>query len=110
MLKSLTAGVIGAAAVAAAVSLAPSASASTFTVCPSGNAGVVGGHTSCAFAENVQRVFWASGSDQFVAYSPVTGERYVMSCAGLYTAWFDTGAVRTTTHCYGGTNAEVVVW
>ena len=45
MRKQLIAGALGAAAVAAAVSLAPSASASVFTVCPSGNAGVVGGHT-----------------------------------------------------------------
>ena len=79
-------------------------------MCPSGNAGVVGGHTSCAFAENVQRVFWGSGANRFVAYSPVTGERYVMTCAGLYTAYFNSGAVRTTTHCYGGSNAEVVIW
>ena len=31
-----------------------------FDVCPSGNAGVVGGHTSCAFADNVQRAGMAS--------------------------------------------------
>jgi hypothetical protein len=108
--RKLIAGALGAAAVAATVALAPSASASVFTMCPSGNAGVVGGHTSCAFAENVQRVFWGSGANRFVAYSPVTGERYVMTCAGLYTAYFNSGAVRTTTHCYGGSNAEVVIW
>lgn len=110
MRKQLIAGALGAAAVAAAVSLAPSASASVFDVCPSGNAGVVGGHTSCDFAENVQRVFWASGANQFVAYSPITGERYDISCAGLYTAYFNNGQVMTATHCYGGDNAEVVVW
>ena len=37
--RKLIAGALGAAAVAATVALAPSASASVFTMCPSGNAG-----------------------------------------------------------------------
>ena len=46
-------------------------------------------HTSCAFADNVRRAFYASGrSTEVVAYSPVTGERYIMDC---YAA---TGALR----------------
>jgi hypothetical protein len=108
--KTALVGGIAAAAIAATVGVAAPANASVFTMCPSGHAGVVGGRTSCAFAENVARVFWASGSTEFVAYSPVTGERYDISCAGLYTAYFASGQVLTSTHCYGGDSAEVVVW
>ena len=82
-----------------------------FTMCQSGNQGVVGENTTCAFAENVQRAFYASGmANQFSAYSPATGERYDMNCAGLYSAHFTSGQVLTSTHCYAGDNAEVVIW
>jgi hypothetical protein len=50
-------------------------------------------------------------SDEFVAYSPVTGERYDMVCQlWNYTAYLNNGQTIDTTHCYGGTNAEVVIW
>jgi len=45
-----------------------------------------------------------------VAYSPVTGERYEMSCEAGYPAHFSNGAVVNSTRCFGGDNAEVVIW
>jgi hypothetical protein len=93
---------------------APAESASqTFVICGDGREGVVGGHTSCLFAENVRRAFFAAddGSD-IVAYSPVTGERYEMACTAGYRARFSDGSHRVATRCVGGDNdsAEVVVW
>ncbi|UMB68803.1 hypothetical protein [Mycobacterium paraterrae] len=46
----------------------------------------------------------------FVAYSPVTGERYEMDCEGGFSARFSNGALVNSTRCYAGDNAEVVVW
>jgi hypothetical protein len=109
VLTKLVAGALGAAAVSAAVVLAPTASADVFDVCPSGRSGVVGNHTSCAFADVVAGGFWRHGYN-FSAFSPATGQWYGVNCYGNYTAYFVNGAVRTTTHCYAGTNAEVVVW
>lgn len=75
------------------------AKADVFDVCPSGHEGVVGGHTSCPFAYNVGRAFDACGMcSNFVAFSPVTGERYEIVCAGLYPAHFTNGQVLTATH------------
>jgi hypothetical protein len=104
--------VVGAlAAVGLGTTLAPLAKADVFEMCPDGHEGVVGGHTSCEFAENVRLAFFASGeSHHFIAYSPVTGERYEMDCEGMYPAYFPDGAVVTSTRCYAGENAEVVVW
>jgi hypothetical protein len=82
-----------------------------FTMCPDGHEGVVGGHTSCAFAANVRQIFYASGmSNNFTAYSPVTGDGYEMTCVGRYRAYFNDGSTLISTRCYGGDNAEVVVW
>jgi hypothetical protein len=93
------------------VALAPAAHADVFDMCPDGREGVIGGHTTCAFADNVQGAFYASGmSHDFIAYSPVTGERYEMSCEGMYSAHFDDGQVVKSTRCYAGDNAEVVIW
>jgi hypothetical protein len=93
------------------VALAPAAHADVFDICPGGREGVVGGHTTCAFANNVQSAFYASGmSHDFLASSPVTGERYEMSCEGMYPAHFRTGEVVESTLCYAGDNAEVVIW
>ncbi|UQX09648.1 hypothetical protein [Candidatus Mycobacterium methanotrophicum] len=89
------------------------ASLQKFVMCGDGREGVVGGHTSCLFAENVRRAFYAAddGAD-IVAYSPVTGERYEMSCTAGYRAHFDDGSQRIATRCVGGDNdsAEVVIW
>lgn len=102
---------VAVAATVMSLPFAPSARADVFDMCPDGHEGVVGGHTSCAFAENVRRAFYASGmSNEFIAYSPVTGERYEMVCEGEYPAYFNNGEVLTSTRCYGGENAEVVIW
>lgn len=91
----------------------PPASGNTdiFNICPDGHEGVVGGHTSCAFAANVRQIFYASGmSNNFTAFSPVTGDGYEMTCVGRYTAYFNDGSMKVSTRCYGGDNAEVVIW
>jgi len=89
----------------------PSGGAGVFTICPDGHEGVVGGHTSCAFAENVRRIFYATGmADSFTAFSPVTGEAYAMTCVGRYPAYFTDGSTKISTRCDGGDNAEVVIW
>ncbi|MDI3312958.1 MAG: hypothetical protein QJR12_01335 [Mycobacterium sp.] len=91
--------------------LAPPAKADVFVPCPDGLEGVVGGHTTCEFAENVRAAFFACGGcHHFPAYSPVTGELYEMDCEGLYRAYMADGEVLTSTHCYAGENAEVVIW
>lgn len=89
----------------------PGRGTNVFTICPDGHEGVVGGHTTCAFAENVRRTFYNSGmSNTFTAYSPVTGDAYEMTCAGRYPAYFTDGTTTISTRCYGGDNAEVVIW
>ena len=88
-----------------------SSGADVFTICPDGHEGVIGGHTTCAFAKNVRRTFYATGmSDNFTAFSPVTGDAYEMTCVGRYPAYFDDGSMMISTRCYGGDNAEVVIW
>jgi hypothetical protein len=82
-----------------------------FTTCPDGHEGVVGGRTTCAFAANVRQIFYATGmSNNFTAFSPVTGEGYEMTCIGRYPAYFSDGSTKVSTRCYGGDNAEVVIW
>jgi hypothetical protein len=82
-----------------------------FTICPDGHEGVVGGHTTCAFAANVRHLFYATGmSNNFTAYSPVTGDGYEMTCVGRYPAYFSDGSTKTSTRCFGGDNAQVVIW
>ncbi|AAS05070.1 hypothetical protein PICSAR240_03901 [Mycobacterium avium subsp. paratuberculosis] len=94
-----------------APALPPPGGTTVFSICPDGHEGVVGGHTSCAFAENVRRTFYASGmADTFTAFSPVTGDAYEMTCAGRYPAYFEDGSTKVSTRCYGGNNAEVVIW
>lgn len=100
--------------VAAAPAPAPAqGSSQTFVICGDGREGVVGGHTSCLFAENVRRAFYAAddGTD-IIAFSPVTGERYEMACSAGYRARFVDGSQRIATRCVGGDNdsAEVVIW
>jgi hypothetical protein len=95
------------------VEVAPASSQTTFVICDDGREGVVGGHTTCLFAENVRRAFYASNDgSEVVAYSPVTGERYEMVCSGGFRANFTDGSHRIATRCIGGDNdsAEVVIW
>ena len=111
MKKILAAAGIGAALIAGPLLDISPAHADVFTMCPSGQDGVVGGHTTCAFADNVALAFYASGmSHNFPAYSPSTGERYEMDCDGIYPAYFGDGVVLKSTRCYGGDGAEVVIW
>lgn len=98
-------------AVKPAPALPPPGGTDVFTICPDGHEGVVGGHTTCAFAENVRRAFYNSGmANTFTAYSPITGDAYEMTCAGRYPAYFTDGSTTISTRCYGGDNAEVVIW
>jgi hypothetical protein len=112
----LVTGALGAAAVGVAVAAAVGfgagpAHADAFDMCPDGHEGVVGGHTTCAFAENVRQVFYAQGlPSEFVAFSPVTGYRYDMDCGGIIPAHFVDGQTLRAIRCYGGENAEVVIW
>lgn len=97
----------------APVEVPPASGQSTFVICDDGREGVVGGHTTCLFAENVRRAFYSSSDNSdVVAFSPVTGERYEMVCSGGYRANFSDGSHRIATRCVGGDNesAEVVVW
>ncbi|ODR07300.1 hypothetical protein BHQ21_09610 [Mycobacterium sherrisii] len=89
----------------------PDTGRDVFTICPDGNEGVVGGRTTCAFAANVRRTFYATGmSNNFTAFSPVTGVGYEMTCVGRYPAYFSDGSTKISTRCYGGDNAQVVIW
>lgn len=89
----------------------PARGTDVFTICPDGHEGVVGGHTSCEFASSVRQSFYASGMSSTVfAYSPVTGDGYEMTCVGRYPAYFSDGSTKISTRCYGGENAEVVIW
>jgi hypothetical protein len=55
-----------------------------------------GPHTSCPFAENVEKAYLNSGNATVSAVSPATGQTYVMQCTG--------GSPYV---CMGGTNALV---
>ncbi|GJO33251.1 hypothetical protein NJB1507_44810 [Mycobacterium marinum] len=89
----------------------PNGRTDIFTVCPDGHEGVVGGHTTCAFAQNVRSIFYATGmANTFTAFSPVTGKAYKMNCVGRYPAYFTDGSMMISTRCYGANNAEVVIW
>lgn len=96
-------------AAAAALSLAPAAHADVFSLCPDGHEGVVGSHTSCAFAQNVRNGYFRFGN-HFNAFSPATGDWYQVDCGGVIPAVFTDGAVVNAVNCYASTNAEVVVW
>jgi len=117
MLRALRAtGALGAAAVGAAVAAAVGVStapahADVFDMCPDGHEGVVGDHTTCVFAENVRAQFYATGeSRQFMAYSPATGTSYPMDCGAITPVHFIGGAMVDGIRCYGGEDAEVVIW
>jgi hypothetical protein len=50
----------------APVEVPPASGQSTFVICEDGREGVVGGHTTCLFAENVRRAFFASSDGSSV--------------------------------------------
>ncbi|BBY62186.1 hypothetical protein [Mycolicibacterium helvum] len=72
------------------------------TQCTSGVA-VGSSETSCAFAANVNNAYWSQpnhgGSVRVWAFSPVTGQAYLMTCSGQ----------RVVT-CSGGNNAVVYLY
>lgn len=109
-------GALALATTALGLTTPPQAHAEVFVVCSfamggDGAEGVVGGHTSCPFAANVRQIVYSTGGQMnFPAYSPVTGQRYEMSCMPGYPASFNDGAVRTVIKCWGGDDAEVVLW
>ncbi|MGV0848583.1 hypothetical protein [Mycolicibacterium phlei] len=62
-----------------------SAPLENFKVCPSGLSGVASDDTSCAFADNVRVAWYSSPGSAVMAYSPVTGQMYLMHCAPAIT-------------------------
>lgn len=76
------------------------------------HAGVATTVTSCPFANNVARAFFAQGPGDVIAYSPVTGSAYDMWCTTGWTItvntwpWNSSSAAR----CVGGDDAVVWVW
>ena len=110
MKKLIAAAGISAALTTATLAVAPTASAGdAFLMCPSGMSGIATMVTSCPFADNVSRAFFRSPNN-VVAYSPVTGQFYAMACAPGYVASFVGGYSRVVAKCFGGNDAEVVVW
>lgn len=75
-------------AIAAALLSSAPASADPFTLCPSGISGVTTADTSCAFADNVSRAWYSQPGMAVLAYSPVTGQLYTMTCVSTYTDWW----------------------
>lgn len=109
--RTLTAAAAGIVTVAAtALAVAPIAHADgVFDICPSGHTGVMSGTpTSCPFADNVHDAWNSQQSNPVNAYSPVTGQYYTMTCV-------PGEATVSRIHvegwiCYGGNNAQVVLW
>jgi hypothetical protein len=93
-----------------ALLLAPTAHADYFDMCPDGHEGVVGGHTSCSFAQNVRSGYFLWGL-HFNALSPAMGTWYVVDCdPTIRPAIFTGGASVNSVRCYAGDGAEVVIW
>lgn len=87
------------------------AHADIFNVCGSGRDGViVGTPTSCPFADNVRIAWITQPGNPVIAYSPVTNAYYSMTCFNSLATPFIDGITRNAVHCFGGNNAEVVVW
>jgi hypothetical protein len=83
-----------------------------FEMCPSGMDGVVTGTpTSCAFADNVRRSYFAGGGAMVAAYSPITGLGYVMDCGhSNFIARLSNGETHPGVLCTGCNDAAVVIW
>ena len=96
--------IAGSAAFAALTFASPAPAHADTVMCPSGAVAVVGGQTSCAFAENVGIAYRATGpeSNRVVSVqvpSPATGQWYNMTCVSVHPAY-----------CTGGNDAEVAVY
>lgn len=110
--RALTAAVPPAFVIGAVV-VAPHATADfVFDMCPSGMDGVVSGTpTSCAFADNVRRSYFGGGGPIVGAYSPITGQGYVMDCGHTnFIAHLSNGETHPGVLCTGGNDAAVVIW
>ncbi|OBH51298.1 hypothetical protein [Mycobacterium sp. E2479] len=109
--RTITAGLFAGITVLGFAAPPAPAHADNFVMCPGGHSGVVGDRTSCAFADAVAHAFYACGMcRQFDAYSPETGTVYPMVCGQMRPADFPDGEVLKSVNCYGGDQAEVVVW
>lgn len=60
---------------------APSGPLENFKLCPSGLSGAASADTSCAFADNVRAAWYSTPGSTVMAYSPVTQQSYLMTCA-----------------------------
>lgn len=80
-----------------------------FDICPSRHTGVVEGTpTSCPFADNVRSAWFSQPGNPVLVYSPVTGRIYSMTCVASNET---VGGIRVGGWtCYGGNDAEVVIW
>lgn len=89
---------VAAAGVAAVMSgvLAPTASADVFSVCPSGQSGVVTDDTSCVFADSVRASWYSQPGRTIFAYSPATHLMYTMQCDSTWTTYWPEAK-----RCYG---------
>ena len=88
MKKIVTAALTG--GVAAMMLGGGTAHAEPFDTCPSGISGVATADTSCEFADNVSRAWYGQPGTAVLAYSPVTGLVYTMTCAPAWTTrWYE---------------------
>jgi hypothetical protein len=101
-MKTIT-GIAAAAAVALAplTALALPAPAHADTECGGSPRVVAVGSTSCPFALNVANKMMSGAGNSFMAYSPTTGESYLMSCSIIR---------HGSTTCMGGNGAEVDIY
>jgi hypothetical protein len=114
-MRKMIVGGLAAAAVAGGLAFAAPAPTHAedflFDVCPYQMDGVVTGTpTSCAFADNVRRGYFAQGGPEVIAFSPVTNAYYDMHCYNHFTAHFTNGSSRFGVLCTGGIGAAVVIW
>lgn len=94
-----------------ALAAAPTAHADyVFAVCPSGQSGIVTNVTSCPFADSVRRSYLSYPATYVAAYSPVTGQDYVMACNANTVVNVGGLGNRLGVRCDGGNNAVVVFW
>jgi hypothetical protein len=110
MKKVLAAAGIGAALTVGGLAGIGPAHAASFAICPSHHAGVIDGTpTSCPFADNIRAGWYANaGVNPFLVYSPVTEESYPVACVASVENV--SGVVINGWTCYGGHDAEAVIW
>jgi hypothetical protein len=80
---------------------APSDSRENFKLCPSGSSGAATDDTSCAFADNVRAAWYSTPGSTVMAYSPVTHQSYLMTCAPATTDVWPEAKRCVGTNAYG---------